>query len=252
MRWIVFTSCVVAAGLAIAGPADAAAAKAKKAAKPGKAPPAAASVVSVRLSSEACEGVTTFNPGIRSKFYATNSSKTRSVDIDLKYDTNPSGLGFNILDGDKGPVAEKFPLHRKLVLAPGERRMVGCATMYRTDVGGDAYMRVPMAITLDSAAYVEAGQAEPKEDAASFARFLTQTLPDRTVCQNKTPAYLYLSNANPSRTIAFRLSMVDRKGRQEDEKTVTLPPMSNERIGCAKPDAANLAADKVLSAAFQN
>lgn len=252
MKWIVLTACVAAAGLALAGPADAAAAKAKKAAKPTKAPPAAASVVSVRLSSEACEGVTTFNPGIRSKFYATNSSKTRSVDVDLKYDTNPSGLGFSILDGGKGPVAEKFPLHRKLILAPGERRMVGCATMYRTDVGGDAYMRVPMAITLDSAAYVEAGQSEPAEEPASFGRFLTQALPDRTVCQNKTPAYLYLANANPGRSISFRLSMVDRKNRQVDEKTVTLPPMSNERIGCAKPDAVNLAADKILSATFEN
>lgn len=252
MKWIVFTSCVAAAGLAIAGPADAAAAKAKKAAKPAKAPPAAASLVSVRLSSEACDGVPTFNPGIRSRFYATNASKTRSVSVDLKYDSNPSGLGFNILDGDKGPVAEKFPLHRKLVLAPGERRMVGCATMYRTDVGGDAYMRVPMAITLDSAAYVEAGQAEPAEEPASFGRFLTQTLPDRTICQNKTPAYLYLANANPGRTISFRLSMVDRKNHQVDEKTVTLPPMSNERLGCSKADAANPAADKILSATFQN
>jgi hypothetical protein len=109
-----------------------------------------------------------------------------------------------------------------------------------------------MAVSLESAAYVEGGQAQPAEEAATFGRFLTQALPDRSICQSKAPAYLYLANAHPGRTIAFRLSMIDKKGRQVEDKTVTLPPMSNERIGCARPDGDNLAADKILSAAFQN
>jgi len=254
MNWSVVTSCLVAAGLALASPASAAKApKATKAAKATKAPPAASSVVTVGLGSDACDGDKVFNPGIRSKIYAKNNSKTRSVLVNIKYDSNPGGLKFAILDNNKAAYTEQYPLHHAFQLEPGERKVVGCATTFRTDSSGDAYMRVPITASLDTAAYVDAGQsAPPEEDAASFGRFMTQALPDRTVCLSKTPAYLYLANTHPGRAISFKVSMVDKKGRQAEERTIDLPPMDNERIGCSKADNGNLAADHILSATFLN
>jgi hypothetical protein len=245
------TSCLVALAIMLAAfPADAAKPSAKKSAAKTAAP--AATFVKVKVSSDACAGDAAYNSGIRSKVYATNSNKTRTIDARVKYDTNPTGVSFQLLDGEGRLYAETYPLYHQFSLAPGEQKMVGCTTTYRTIVGGDQYLRVGISASLDSAAYSEAGKSPTEEDARSAGRFMTQAAVDQSECQSKEPSYLYLLNTHPSRSIAFTVAKVDRKRKPAGDETVTLPPMSNTRLGCAKADKVNTAADRIVSAKFED
>jgi hypothetical protein len=241
--------CLVASAIMLAAfPADAAKPAAKKgAAKP---PPPAASFVRVKVSSDACAGEAAYNSGIRSKVYAINSNKTRTIIAKVKYDTNPSGVSFQLLDGEGRLYAETYPLFHEFSLAPGQQKMVGCTTTYRTIVGGDQYLRVGISASLDSAAYSDAGKSPTAEDAKSAGRFMTQAAVDQSQCQSKEPSLLYLLNTHPGRAIAFTVAKVDRKRKPAGDETVTVPPMSNVRLGCAKPDKVNSAVDHIVSAKF--
>jgi hypothetical protein len=250
MKRVTLTACLVASLALVAG-SPAYAAKAAKKAPAKKDAAAAASFVTVKVSSDACAGDATYNAGIRSKIYAKNSNKAKAITARIKYDTNPAGLTFQLLDADEKTSMETFPLYREFTLAPGEQEMVGCTTTYRTIVGGDRYMRIGISATLDSAAFSDAAKA-PEEDAMAAGRFMTQAAPDQSVCQSKQPAFLYLVNTHPSREIAFTVAMADRKRKPAGEQTVTLAPMSNTRLGCAKPDKVNPAANHIASAKFVN
>ncbi|MGC4056245.1 MAG: hypothetical protein QM757_46165 [Paludibaculum sp.] len=216
--------------------------------RPGPPPASSGS----RSAANSCAGDVAYNGGIRSKIYAINSSKTRTIVAKIKYDTNPSGVSFQLLDQQSRIAAETYPLFHEFALPPSAQMQVGCTTTYRTIVGGDQYLRVGISASLDSASYAEAGAAPPADDAFAAGRLMTQAAADQSQCQGKSPSYLYLLNTHPSRTIAFTVAKVDRKRKPMGEETFTLAPMSNTRLGCAMPDKVNPTVERIVSAKFED
>ena len=166
--------------------------------------------------------------------YAINSSSTQTVDATFKYDSIPARQHFILFDADLNPMTDRFPKFHVRRLRPGESARIGCTYTYRASPQPPGPMSVPIVITKQSAAYVDANAAEaPVEDARSFAAFLLQGGVNECAAGAKPPGLFYLVNLHPYAQLSASMNLLDDHGARISALTPNLSPLSATRVGCS-------------------
>lgn len=189
--------------------------------------------IKLEVSHESCEGMGANANG--SVVYAANLNPTRTIDADIKYDTNPAKQQFILFDADLNPITDRFPKFQVRRLSPGESARVGCTATFRAAPRPPGPLSIPIVIAKRSAAYVDGATAEDAsvENARSFAAFFLQGGISSCPPGAKPPGMFYLVNLHPYAVLSASLNQLDQHGRLVGAMTPHLPPLSAERLGCS-------------------
>lgn len=200
----------------------------------GPAPGTAAALDDVKLdvSHELCEGA-----GAAEKsfiVYASNLNSTQTIDANFKYDSIPAQQHFILFDADLNPFTDRFPKFHGRRLSPGESARIGCSYTYRVAPKPPGLLSVPIVISKQSAAYVDANAAEQAaEDARSFAAFLLQGGINACAAGARPPGLFYLVNLHPYARLSASINLFDDHGTRLAALTPNLSPWSVARVACS-------------------
>jgi hypothetical protein len=188
--------------------------------------------IKIDISRDVCEGV-----GARDMsfiVYATNLNSTQTIDANFKYDSNPPQLHFILFDADLNPITDRFPKFHIRRLKPQEAARIGCTYTYRASLQPPGPLSVPVVITKQSAAYVDANGAEPApEDARSFGAFILQGGISECAAGAKPPGLFFLVNLHPYARLSASMNLLDDHRTRVGVLTPTLSPMSAARVACS-------------------
>jgi hypothetical protein len=188
--------------------------------------------IRIDISHEVCEGAAANANSFL--VYATNLNSTQTIDATFKYDTNPAQQHFILFDADLNPVTDRFPKFHVRRLRPRETSTIGCTYTYRAAPRPPGPLSVPIAMTKQSAAYVDANAAEvAAEDARSFAGFLLQGGINECAAGAKPPGLFYLVNLHPYARLSTTLNLLDEHGARVGVLTPTLTPLNATRVACS-------------------
>ena len=202
------------------------------AASPAVTGAAALDDIKLEVSHELCEGAGANDKSL--VVYATNLNSTQIIDANIKYDTNPGQQHFILFDADLNPITDRFPKSHVRRLAPRESARIGCTYTYRAAPQPPGPLRVPIVITTQSAAYVDANAADaPTEDARSFAAFILQDGINECAAGARPPGLFYLVNLHPYAGLSVSMNLLDEHGTRVGALTPTLSPLSATRVACS-------------------
>lgn len=202
------------------------------AASPAVTGAAALDDIKLEVSRELCEGAGANDKSL--VVYATNLNSTQSIDANFKYDSNPGQQHFILFDADLNPMTDRFPKSHVRRLAPRESARIGCTYTYRAAPQPPGPLRLPIVITTQSAAYVDANAAEtPAEDARSFAAFILQGGINECPAGAKPPGLLYLVNLHPYAWLSASMNLLNDHGARVGVLSPNLSPLSTARVACS-------------------
>jgi hypothetical protein len=202
------------------------------AASPAVTDAAALDDIKLEVSHELCEGAGANDKSL--VVYATNLNSTQSIDANFKYDSNPGQQHFILFDADLNPITDRFPKSHVRRLAPRESARIGCTYTFRAAPQPPGPLRVPIVITTQSAAYVDANAAEtPAADARSFAAFILQGGINECAAGAKPPGLFYLVNLHPYAGLSVSMNLLDEHGTRVGALTPNLLPLSATRVACS-------------------
>ncbi len=201
-------------------------------AAPSAATAAALEDIQLEVSHEPCEGMGANDKSV--VVYAANLNSTRTIDANFKYDTNPAKQHFILFDADLNPITDRFPKFQLRRLSPGESARIGCSSTYRAALQPPGPLSIPIVISKQSAAYVEATAAEaPTESARSFAAFLLQGGVNACPSGAKPPGLFYLVNLHPYARLSASLNLFDEHGARIGVLNPAVSPSGVARLGCS-------------------
>ena len=179
--------------------------------------------------------------------YATNLNSAKTIDANFKYDSNPAQQHFILFDADLNPITDRFPKFHVRRLRPGESARIGCTYTYRAAPKPPGPLSVPIVISTQSAAYIDANADEaPAEDARSFAAFFLQGGINACGAGARPPGMFYLVNLHPYARLSAAMNLLDEHGSRIGALTPALSPLSAARVACSngssKPSAVTSAA----------
>jgi hypothetical protein len=180
--------------------------------------------------------------------YATNLNATQTIDAIFKYDSVPHQQHFILFDANLNPVTDRFPKVYPRRLHPHESEKISCSFTYRAAAAPPGPSRVPLLITKQAAAYVDADSAEPLlEDGRHLTAFILQGGINDCGPGVRPPGMFYLVNLHPYARLSVSLNF------REGAEIINLPPLGVERLACSNGPAklgpvtgALLEADRVL------
>jgi hypothetical protein len=188
--------------------------------------------VKLEVSHDLCEGA-----GANDKnfiVYATNLNSSQTIDANFKYDSVPPQRHFILFDANLNPITDRFPKFHVRRLSPHETAAIGCTYTYRAAPQPPGPLNVPLAITQQSASYIDANAAEAApEDARSFAAFLLQGGINECAAGAKPPGLLYLVNLHPYARLSASMNLLDDHGTRVGVLTPTLSPLRAMRVACS-------------------
>lgn len=186
----------------------------------------------VEVSGKSCEGVGPNDKGF--VVYATNTNPTRPISANFKYDSVPAQQRFILFDANLNPITDRFPKYHARRLAPGEVAPIGCSYTVRAAPQPRGPLMVPVVITKQDAAYVDANEPEaPAEDPRSFAAFYLQGGIDECAAGAKPPGLLYFVNLHPYARLSAVINLADDRGNRVGVVSADLPPLGASRAGCS-------------------
>jgi hypothetical protein len=166
--------------------------------------------------------------------YATNLAPDRTIDATFKFDSNPPQQHFILFDANLNPTTDRFPKSYARRVKPREKVMIGCTFTYRAAPRGSIPASVPLAVTKQTASYVDASASEPPlAEARAAAAFLLQGGNDDCGAGSKPPGLFYLVNLDPFANLSASLDFVDDRGTRAGALTHHLPPLRAVRVGCS-------------------
>jgi hypothetical protein len=188
--------------------------------------------IKIEVSRDSCEGA-----GANDKnfiVYATNLNASQTIDADFKYDSNPSQQHFILFDADLNPTTDRFPKFHVRRLKPHEAAAIGCTHTFRAAPQPPGPLSVPMVITKQNAAYLDANAADAApEDARSFAAFILQGGSNECAAGAKPPGMFFLVNLHPYARLSASMNLLDDHGTRVGVLTPTLSAMSASRVACS-------------------
>lgn len=166
--------------------------------------------------------------------FATNLNSSQAIDAQFKYDSSPGRQHFVLFDVSLNPMTDRFPKLHVRRLQPHETARIGCAFTYRAAPEAPGPLSVPLAITIQSAAYVDSAAAEaPAEDARSFAAFILQGGIKECAAGAKPPGLFYLVNLHPYAQLSASINLLDDHGNRIGALIPKLSPLSAARVACS-------------------
>ena len=188
--------------------------------------------IKIDVGHDLCEGA-----GANDKnfiVYATNLNSNQTIDASFKYDSNPAQQRFILFDANFNPITDRFPKFHTRRLSPHESASVGCTYTYRAAPKPPGPLSVPILVTMQSAAYVDANSSEAApDDARSFAAFLLQGGINECAAGAKPPGLFYLVNLHPYARLSASMNLLDDHGTRVGALTPNLSPSSATRVGCS-------------------
>ena len=188
--------------------------------------------IKLGISHDLCEGAGASDKNFI--VYATNLNANQAIDANFKYDSNPAHQHFILFDANLNPMTDRYPKFHARRLKPHESLNIGCTTTYREAPEPPGPLKVPLVISMQSAAYVDANATEaPPEDARSFAAFLLQGGINECAAGARPPGLFYLVNLHPYARLSASMNLLDDHGTRVGVLTPNLSPLSATRLGCS-------------------
>jgi hypothetical protein len=188
--------------------------------------------IELDVSQELCDGAAANNKSVA--VYATNLNSNQGIDVSFKYDSNPAQQHFILFDADLVPITDRFPKFQGRRLAPRESARIGCTYTYRAAPRPPGLLSVPIVITKQRAAYVDADTgAAPAQDARTFAAFILQGGINECGAGAKPPGLFYLVNLHPYARLSASIDLLDVHGSRVGVLAPRLSPLSATRVACS-------------------
>jgi hypothetical protein len=188
--------------------------------------------VQLQVGQELCQG---FKDSDQSHVvYATNSNSTRPITARFKYDSVPSKQHFILFDAALNPGSDRFPKSISHRLAPLETAVVGCSLTMRAALQIQDSQTVPLVITKETAAYVDASDPETRsQDDRSYLSFYLQSGAGGCSAGSKPPGLFYALNLHPFARLSGTVQLLDERGTKTGTVVLDLAPLASMKVACS-------------------